>query len=183
METPGLWFIGKCHNPHCPLFSEPSALLIGCNRTFDFEKESKLCMCGACGQRVASITKVAFVNCCWSYQGVAGGKEEVGDERTTNGLELFPAEKQSMTWDWLRFTVDTCRPAKETQTSTEKAPSQSLEAQTEFIMLTLPELSPQLPGGVISNEVVDTLVARTKRYRTKYRLLKRAYGCKKTKHF
>jgi len=47
--------------------------------------------------------------------------------------------------------------------------------------VTLPEFTPNLPGGVIGNEVLDTIIARLKRYKDKYQELKQTSGYKKSK--
>lgn len=182
MEAPGLWFVAECRNPHCPIYTELSTLYIGCNRTFDFEKESKLCMCGACGLRLPLIRAVLFRACIWSYRGqMTNCQPEESSEQTVEEIATFPAEKQVLAWDWIFFTVKSqfcLRPCKETQTSAEPAVYRSFEAQTEQLV-TLPEHAPNLPGGVIGNEVLDTIIARLNRYKSKYQGLKKASGYKK----
>jgi len=184
MEAPGLWFLAECRNPHCPIYAEVATLHIGCNRSFNFEKESKLCMCGACGLRLSTIRAVIFRACMWSYHGqMTNCVPEESREQTVDDIATFPEEKQVLAWDWLIFTVHSphcLKPSKETQTSAESAALHSLEAQTE-LLVTLPEFTPNLPGGVIGNEVLDTIIARLKRYKDKYQELKQTSGYKKSK--
>ena len=183
MDTPGLWFLSECRNPHCPIYQELSTLYIGCNRTFDFDKESKLCRCGACGHRLPSIRGIVFRYCQWSFRGQRreAPQPEESQEQTVEDIAACPEDKQEAEWEWLLFTVksqQSLRPSKETQTTAQFANSRSWASQTE-LLLTLPELAPDLPGGVIGNEAVDTLVARVKRYKAKYRDLKLSSGFKR----
>lgn len=184
MEAPGLWFLAECRNPHCPIYKEAATLYIGCNRSFHFEKESRLCMCGACGLRLPSIHAVIFRTCMWSYRGqMTNCQPEESREQIVDDIATFPEEKQVLAWDWLVFTVQSqhcLKPSKETQTSAQQAAFRSLEAQTE-LLVTLPEHTPNLPGGVIGNEVLDTIIARLNRYKAKYKELKQTSGYKKGK--
>jgi hypothetical protein len=112
--------------------------------------------------------------------------DESGSEQYASPFEFFPTAKQTEDWEWLHLTVksqDLSKAAKETQTVEIKPNSQSFESQTDFVMLTLPEITPQLAGGVINNEVLDVMIQKVKRYKNKYQCLKRASGYKRPKYY
>ena len=100
-----MYFVVRCATRDCRLRGRDAAVYIGLGN-FDFAKEQRVCVCGACSKPLGEILNVVFVGCRWSSRGLleAGTRVEC-EESYADPVALFPAEWKLRRWRWLKFTV------------------------------------------------------------------------------